>query len=76
LPCTRSTAAEVGTRLHDELVASAGPTRWWLVTHDLDTPARRLYQRRGWREVGRRPLGWGKAERVVLGLDNRADAKP
>jgi len=66
----------IGTRLHDELVASPGPTRWWLVTHDLDTPARRLYQRRGWREVGRGPLGWGKAERVVLGLDNRADAQP
>jgi ribosomal protein S18 acetylase RimI-like enzyme len=61
----------IGTRLHDDLVASAGPARWWLVTHDLDAPARRLYQRRGWRELGRGPLGWGKAERLVLGLDNR-----
>jgi ribosomal protein S18 acetylase RimI-like enzyme len=59
----------IGARLYDDLIASAGPTRWWLVTHDLDTPARRLYRRRGWRELGRGPLGWGKTERLVLGLD-------
>jgi len=59
----------LGRRLHDELIASAPPTRWWLVTHELDTPARRLYDQRGWVELGRGPLGWGKAGRVVLGLD-------
>jgi GNAT superfamily N-acetyltransferase len=63
----------IGAALHDELVASGGPTRWWLVTHDLDSPARRLYQARGWVELGRGPLGWGKTERLVLGLD-REDA--
>jgi GNAT superfamily N-acetyltransferase len=62
----------IGARLHDELIASAGPTRWWLVTHDLDTPARRLYRARGWVELGRGPLGWGKTERLVLGLDHEA----
>jgi len=57
----------LGSRLHDELIASAQPTRWWLVTHDLDTPARRLYGQRGWVEIGRGPLGWGRADRLVLG---------
>jgi GNAT superfamily N-acetyltransferase len=59
----------IGTRLYDELIASAGRTRWWLVTHDLETPARRLYRRKGWFELGRGPLGWGGAERLVLALN-------
>ena len=62
----------IGACLHDTLIASVEETRWWLVTHDLDTPARRLYQRRGWCELGRGPLGWGKTERVVLGLERRS----
>jgi GNAT superfamily N-acetyltransferase len=59
----------LGRRLHDDLIASAPPGRWWLVTHDLDTPARRLYDQRGWVQIGRGPLGWGRADRLVLGLD-------
>src|SRR2546421_134203 len=59
----------IGSRLYEAILASVKPTRWWLVTHDLDTPARRLYRRRGWVELGRGPLGWGGAERLVLGLD-------
>jgi ribosomal protein S18 acetylase RimI-like enzyme len=66
----------IGGRLYDELLASAGPTRWWLVTHDLDTPARRLYRRRGWVELGRGPLGWRSAERLVLGLERQSPAAP
>jgi GNAT superfamily N-acetyltransferase len=65
----------IGGRLYDELLASAGPTRWWLVTH-LDTPARRLYRRRGWVELGRGPLGWHRAERLVLGLERQSPAAP
>src|SRR5712691_5448609 len=59
----------IGSRLYEGLLASEGQARWWLVTQDLDTPARRLYRRRGWVEIGRGPLGWGRAERLVLGLD-------
>jgi GNAT superfamily N-acetyltransferase len=61
----------IGTRLYDELLASVEPTRWWLVTHDLETAARRLYRQKGWIELGRGPLGWGRAPRLVLGLDSR-----
>ena len=62
----------IGSRLFDELIASAGPTRCWLVTHDLDTSARRLYRRQGWIELGRGPLGWGGGQRVVLGRSGQA----
>src|SRR5206468_9702176 len=62
-------SAGIGTRLHDQLLVSTGPTRWWLVTHDLESAARRLYRRKGWIELGRGPLGWGRAPRLVLGLD-------
>lgn len=64
----------IGTRLYDDLLASVSPTRWWLVTHDLETPARRLYRREGWVELGRGPLGWGRAERLVLGFDPQGPA--
>ena len=62
----------LGRRLHGKLIASAPPTRWWLVTHDLDTPARRLYDQQGWVPIGRGPLGWGRTNRLVLGLDRSA----
>jgi ribosomal protein S18 acetylase RimI-like enzyme len=58
----------VGSQLFDELITSAGPARCWLVTHDLDTSARRLYRSRGWIELGRGPLGWGGGQRLVLGF--------
>jgi hypothetical protein len=39
----------------------------WLITHDLDTPARALYRSLGFRELGHGPLGWHDADRLVLG---------
>jgi GNAT superfamily N-acetyltransferase len=59
----------IGARLYDLLLQTTDCPRAWLVTHDLDTPARRFYQHRGWRELGRGPLGWRGEERLVLGLD-------
>jgi hypothetical protein len=67
----------------DQLVAvcwvAGDGDRAWLVTHDLDTPARALYRSLGFRELGRGPLGWHDAERVVLGADlaaGRAEPDP
>ena len=59
----------LGRQLLERLLAGAGTERAWLVTHDLDTPARALYRSLGFRELGRGPLGWHDAERVVLGAD-------
>ena len=56
----------LGRRLLGRLLAGAGTERAWLVTHDLDTPARALYRSLGFRELGRGPLGWHDAQRVVL----------
>ena len=47
----------LGRRLLERLLAEAGTERAWLITHDLDTPARALY----------RSLGWHDANRLVLG---------
>jgi ribosomal protein S18 acetylase RimI-like enzyme len=69
----------LGRRLRERLLADAGTGRAWLVTHDLDTPARGLYRSLGFRELGRGPLAWHDAERVVLGADlapGRADPDP
>ena len=38
----------------------------------LDTPARALYRSLGFRELGRGPLGWHDAERVVRGAHRAA----
>jgi len=59
----------LGRRLLERLLAEAGTERAWLITHDLDTPARALYRSLGFRELGRGPLGWHDAERVVLGAE-------
>jgi ribosomal protein S18 acetylase RimI-like enzyme len=59
----------LGRRLLERLLAGAGTQRAWLVTHDLDTPARALYRSLGFRELGRGPLGWHDAQRVVLGAE-------
>ena len=59
----------LGRELLERLLAGAGSERAWLVTHDLDTPARALYRSLGFRHLGRGPLGWHDAERVVLGAD-------
>jgi ribosomal protein S18 acetylase RimI-like enzyme len=59
----------LGRRLLERLLAGAGTGRAWLVTHDLDTPARALYRSLGFRELGRGPLGWHDAERLVLAAE-------
>jgi ribosomal protein S18 acetylase RimI-like enzyme len=59
----------LGRRLLERLLAGAGTDRAWLVTHDLDTPARSLYRSLGFRELGRGPLGWHDADRLVLGAE-------
>jgi ribosomal protein S18 acetylase RimI-like enzyme len=59
----------LGRRLLERLPAGAGTERAWLVTHDLDSPARALYRSLGFRELGRGPLGWHDADRLVLGAD-------
>jgi ribosomal protein S18 acetylase RimI-like enzyme len=59
----------LGRELLRRLLDGAGTERAWLVTHDLDTPARRLYRSLGFQELGRGPLGWHDADRVVLGAE-------
>jgi ribosomal protein S18 acetylase RimI-like enzyme len=59
----------LGRSLLERLLAGAGTERAWLVTHDLDTPAQALYRSLGFRELGRGPLGWHDAERMVLGAE-------
>ena len=56
-----------GRRLLERLLAEAGTERAWLITHDLDTPAQALYRSLGFQQLGRGPLGWRDANRVVLG---------
>lgn len=59
----------LGRQLLERLLEGAATERAWLITHDLDTPARALYRSLGFRELGRGPLGWHDAERVVLGAE-------
>jgi ribosomal protein S18 acetylase RimI-like enzyme len=57
----------LGRRLLERLLAEAGTERAWLINHDLDTPAQALYRALGFQQLGRGPLGWHDADRVVLG---------
>jgi hypothetical protein len=66
----------LGRTLLERLLASAGTDRAWLITHDLDTPAQALYRSLGFQQLGRGPLGWHDAERVVLGADLPRSASP
>jgi ribosomal protein S18 acetylase RimI-like enzyme len=59
----------LGRQLLERLLEGATTERAWLITHDLDTPARDLYRSLGFRELGHGPLGWHDAERVVLGAE-------
>jgi hypothetical protein len=52
-----------------DAVGAAAAGRAWLITHDLDTPARALYRSLGFQLLGHGPLGWHDADRVVLGAD-------
>jgi len=59
----------VGRDLYDAVMARVGTPRAWLVTHGDPSPARAMYDRRGWRELARAELGWVPGERAVLGLE-------
>jgi ribosomal protein S18 acetylase RimI-like enzyme len=63
----------LGRALLERLLAGAGTERAWLITHDLDTPARALFRSLGFSYLGHGHLGWHDAERVVLGVELRAD---
>jgi GNAT superfamily N-acetyltransferase len=65
----------LGRHLLEHLLAEADTGRAWLITHDLDTSARALYRSYGFRELGRGPLGWHDANRLVLGA-HRPPASP
>jgi hypothetical protein len=41
--------------VREQLVAVPGTERAWLITHDLDTPARALYRSLGFQQLGRGP---------------------
>jgi len=58
--------AGLGRRLLGALLAAAGSPRAWLVTSDVDSPARRLYASTGWRELGRGPAAPNGAPALVL----------
>jgi GNAT superfamily N-acetyltransferase len=57
-----------GTALYDAVMARVRTPRAWLVTHGDGSPARDMYDRRGWTELARAELGWVPGERAVLGL--------
>jgi GNAT superfamily N-acetyltransferase len=59
----------LGRCLLERLLEGTTTQRAWLITHDLDTPARALYRSLGFRELGHGPLGWHDAQRVVLGAE-------
>ncbi len=50
------------------------PERAWLVTRDEDTPARRLYERTGWRPIGHGPDAPNGQPGLVLVSPVRCDA--
>ena len=58
----------LGGALYDAVLARVRPSRAWLVTHGDGSRAREMYDRRGWRELGRAELGWVPGERAVMGL--------
>ena len=57
-----------GAALYDAMMARVRTPRAWLVTHGECSPARGMYDRRGWEELARAELGWVPGERAVLGL--------
>jgi GNAT superfamily N-acetyltransferase len=50
LPAARR--AGLGARLHDALLGGVAQSRALLSTDNVDSPATRLYARRGWRKLG------------------------
>jgi GNAT superfamily N-acetyltransferase len=59
----------LGRRLFRRVLAGTTKRRAWLVAHDLESTAMALYRSLGWHEIGRGPLGWHAAERVVLAAE-------
>lgn len=64
----------LGGRLLEALLSTAGATRAWLQTRDEATPARALYLRKGWTEVGHGPDAPDGRPGLVMGL-NLPDAQ-
>lgn len=62
----RAQGCGIGGRLHDALLAELPHSAAWLVTRPDAPAAHRLYQRRGWIELGRYEAAWGGL-RLVLG---------
>jgi hypothetical protein len=69
LPAVRG--AGLGRRLHDVLLAGVPQSRALLSTDNADSPATRLYARRGWHKLGELD-----AHTQVMGLRLPAVGRP
>ncbi len=58
-----------GGRLHDAVLTGLDQDGAWLITYPFDCPARELYRKRGWVELGEGPLGATGAARLILARD-------
>lgn len=65
----------LGTRLMHGLMSTSDRPVSWLVTTDLDTPARRLYQRCGWTALGHGPDAPNGSPSLVM-IHHRRDSAP
>ncbi len=66
----------IGGALYDAVMRHVATPRAWLVTHGDPSPARAMYDRRGWREIARAELGWVPGERAVMGLERGSAPAP
>ncbi|MBO1756551.1 GNAT family N-acetyltransferase [Allobranchiibius sp. CTAmp26] len=62
----------LGTRLLQGVMSGSDRPTCWLVTTDLDTPARRLYQRCGWTSLGHGPDAPNGSPSLVM-IHHRGD---
>lgn len=58
-----------GGRLYEAAMDRVRTPGAWLVTHGEPSVARSMYDRRGWFELARAPLGWVPGDRAVLALE-------